>query len=227
MGGRGASSGAGGGGGGFAKGELKLPDGSKIEFEGKLVFGREDKAVTGVVRQNITNWESKRKKNKIEYAYSVDANGNPIGTEVRGGKGSVRIPISMHDKDGATFTHIHPRGEGMLGGTFSYADMRNFANYKNKTVRAAAKEGTYSMSKSKNFDSSGFKSYASKLDSNFKSSMSTKAASLGADFRSKKISRGEYERAYAKAFNTALVEIHNGYLQGQKQYGYTYTLERS
>lgn len=225
MGGRGASSGAGsGGGGGFAKGELKLPDGSKVEFEGKLMFGKDDKAVTGIVRKNITDWESKRRKNKIEYAYAVDANGNQIWREVKGGKGSVRVPVTMHN--GEVFTHIHPRGDGILGGTFSFADMRNFANYKNKTVRAAAKEGTYSISKGNKFDSSSFKSYASKLDSEFTSKLNTRVKGLNADYRNGKISYDDYSKAYAKAFNTSLVELHNGYLKGQKQYGYTYTLER-
>lgn len=223
FGGRGASSGGGGAGG--AKGELKLPDGTKAEFEGELKFGKDDPNVTGKTRQVITDWESKRAKAKVEYAYATDADGNPVGAEVRGGKGSVRTPYYYHG-DGTTFTHIHPRGDGMLGGTFSGADMRNFANTGNKTTRAAAKEGTYSISKGANFDRAGFNSYVSKADSNFRKTYRSKADAAYQQYKAGKISFNDYQLANAKAFNTALVGLHNDYSAGQKTYGYTYTLER-
>lgn len=114
-------------GGGVAKGELTLPDGSKIEFDGELIFGGNDKAIPQAVRKNLDDWENKRYKAKIEYAMSYYPDGTPIGAEKRGGKGSVRTPYSYHATEGATFTHNHPRGDGMLGGTFSPADLRNFA----------------------------------------------------------------------------------------------------
>ena len=40
-------------GGGGAKGELTLPDGSKIEFDGELIYGGDDKAIPQVVRKNL------------------------------------------------------------------------------------------------------------------------------------------------------------------------------
>ena len=223
FGGRGASSGGGGGGG--ASGELTLPDGSKIEFEGELKYGGNDAAVSGKTRQVITDWEKKRAGAKVEYAYATDANGNPVGAEVRGGKGSVRTPYYYHG-DGTTFTHIHPRGDGILGGTFSGADMRGFANTGNKTTRAAAKEGTYSISKGSNFDRAGFNSYVSKADSNFIKTYRSKADSAYQEYKAGKMSFNDYQKANAKAFNTALVQLHNDYSAGQKQYGYTYTLEK-
>lgn len=226
FGGRGASS-AGGGGGYVAKGELVLPDGSKIEFEGNLGYGGDDKAVSGNARTAITSWEAKRVKNKVEYAYSVDPDGTPVGSEIRGSKGSVRVPLKYHDTPDAVFSHVHPRGDGMLGGTFSSADLRNFANHKNKTVRATAKEGTYSISKTKKFDSRGASQYFTDCHSEFTKGYRKKADSLYYDYKSSKISYDEYLKGNAKAFNTALVKLHNDYAAGQKKYGYTYTLEKT
>ena len=224
MGGRGASS-SGGRGGGSAKGELVLPNGSKIEFEGELKFGGKDTTLTKEARKAIESWEEKRVKNKVEYAYSVMPDGTPVGAEVRGSKGSVRSPIS-YKQDGATFTHIHPRGDGMLGGTFSVADLTNFANNPVKTTRAKAKEGAYSISKTANFDVVGFRGFVHGANAQFKSIYRAKEKALAGDYKSGKISYNDYAKGSAKAFNTALVELHNIYLSGQKQYGYTYTLEK-
>lgn len=226
FGGRGASSSAGGGGGGSAKGELKLPDGSKIEFEGELKYGKKDSTLTPEARKAIEDWETKRSKAKIEYAYAVHDDGTPVGNEVKGGKGSVRTPYNYHG-DGTTFTHIHPRGDGMLGGTFSQADLDAFATTKNKTTRAKAKEGTYSISKTSNFDATGFRSYIAKAQANFKASQQTTSKSLANDYRSGKINYNEYLAGTAKAFNTALVNLHNEYSAGQKTYGYKYGLEQN
>ena len=227
MGGRGASSGNGGGRGKFtAKGELTLPNGSKIEFDGDLKYYGDDKAVTGAVRKSIETWEAKRVGAKIEYAYSVDANGNMIDKECRGGKGSVRATLAMHATDGATFTHNHPRGDGMLGGTFSTADLHNFAFYGNTTARATAKEGTYSISKTKNFDKTGFNKYVAKVNSDCSKKYKTDQKKLGDKYLNSSMSRSEYEFASAKLFNNYLIDLHNGYKAGEKQYGYTYTLEK-
>lgn len=209
-----------------AKGELVLPDGSKIEFDGDLTYGNKDAALNPATRAAIEQWEAKRVKNKVEYAYSVDENGNPIWREVKGTKGSVRTPRMMHDTENATFTHIHPRGPGMLGGTFSSADLYNFANFRNKTERAAAKEGTYSISKTAKFDKSGFKSMVATADSNFNKEMRAANRRLTSDYGAGIISYSQFQTEYAKAFNTALVNLHNEYLGGQKKYGYTYTLEK-
>lgn len=227
FGGRGASSsGGGGGGGGSAKGELVLPNGSKIEFDGELKYGKKDPTLTPEARKAIETWETKRGTAKVEYAYSVYEDGTPVGNEVRGGKGSVRSPYSYHG-EGATFTHIHPRGDGMLGGTFSQADMNNFANCKSNTTRAKAKEGTYSISKTGNFDATGFKSYVAKAQADFKANQRQSARTLANDYRSGKINYNEYLAGSAKAFNTALVKLHDTYSAGQKTYGYTYTLEKN
>lgn len=223
FGGRGAS----GGGGGGATGELVLPNGSKIEFEGTLHYDGDDKALTGKSRQVVTSWEAKRVKNKIEYAYAVDADGNPIGKEVKGGKGSVQTTITYTNNNGGAFTHIHPRGDGMLGGTFSSADLQIFAKRNMKTTRAAAKEGTYSISKGKNFDANGFKAFAAKADAGFTANYRQRSANISVKYRAGKLTYDQYLKENAKAFNTALVDLHNTLRSGQKQYGYTYTLEKT
>lgn len=223
FGGRGASSG-GGGGGRSASGELVLPNGSKIEFEGDLRYGGKDTALTKETRKAIEEWEAKRVKNKVEYAYSVMEDGTPVGPEVKGSKGSVRSPLS-YKQEGATFTHIHPREDGILGGTFSQADLRNFANNPCKTVRAKAKEGAYSISKTDKFDAQGFKGFIHGANQQFENTYKSKVKSLSSDYKNGKISYNDYLKGNAKAFNTALVELHNIYSSGQKQYGYKYTLE--
>lgn len=225
FGGRGSSSS--GSTGGIAKGELKLPDGSEIEFEGELKFGKDDPNVTGKQRQAIEDWEGKRVKNKVEYAYAVDENGVPVGKEIRGTKGSVAPPQYYRDVPNGAYSHIHPRStDGVMGGTFSGADMNNFARSKGRTYRAAAKEGTYSISKGAGFDSAGFKSYFATSDKKHQSEYHAKVKVLNADYRAGKISYNDCVKGNAKAFNTWMVKSHNDLLAGQKQYGYTYTLER-
>ena len=212
-------------GGGSATGELVLPDGSKIEFDGTIEYDGNDKTLTGQARKSVESWEAKRANMKVEYGYAVDANGNPIGNEIRGGKGSVRVPITYHENSQA-FTHIHPRGDGMLGGTFSSADLRNFANRKNTTVRAVAKEGTYSISKTSNFNATEFNKFANSADATFNRNLLATSRKLQKDYYDKKISYDDYKLQSAKAFNTELVNLHNTYRSNQKKYGYTYTLEK-
>ena len=213
-------------GGGVAKGELTLPDGSKIEFDGDLVFGGLDKAVPDAVRKNLDDWENKRSKAKIEYAMSYYPDGTPIGKEVRGGKGSVKTPSSYHATEGATFTHNHPRGDGMLGGTFSGADLRNFAFGGNTTSRATAKEGTYSISKGKNFNKFAFNQYVAKVEADVRKTYKSEYKKISEKYKNNEISYDQATLMQGKAFNTFLVNLHNAYRDGQKQYGYTYTLEK-
>ena len=213
-------------GGVSAKGELTLPDGSKIEFDGELIFDGDDKTIPQAVRKNLDDWENKRYGNKVEYAISYYPDGTPIGKEVRGGKGSVRTPYNFHMTDGATFTHNHPRGDGMLGGTFSNADLGNFALGGNTTYRATAKEGTYSISKGKNFDTKGFTSYYKNESAKVRQNYENETNKLRKSYRNSEISYDDYVLKAGKAFNTYLVQQHEVLRKGQKQYGYTYTLEK-
>ena len=191
-----------------------------------LVYGDLDAAVTGNVRKAIDDWENKRIKNKIEYNMSVDENGDQIGKEVRGGKGSVRVPVAQL-QEGATHTHIHPREEsGLLGGTFSDGDLDNFATYDVKTYRARAKEGAYSITKQSNFNQKDFKSYVDTLYHNERATLDNSTSGFLRKMRmDNSYTYKDYSNDYNKAFNTFLVSVHNGLLEGQKKYGYSYTLE--
>lgn len=227
MGGRGITSKAA---GGTASGGLKiisLSDGSTIDLsDTPLKYGGLDDEVTGKVRETIETWEEKRVKNKIEYSMSVDEDGNPIGKEDKGGKNSVRVPVSKL-QEGATHTHIHPREEtGVLGGTFSDGDLMNFANYDVKTYRAKAKEGAYSISKKSGFNKTAFKDYVDDLYTKEHASLSKVTDGILNKMRSdSNYSYKDYSKDYTKALNGFLVSVHNGLLAGQKKYGYSYTLE--
>ena len=223
MGGRGASS-MSGSRGSVAKGSLILPDGSAIEFDGELRFDGNDKAITGSVRAAIESWENKRVKNKIEYARAVDENGNYVGSEAKGSSGSCKIPSIF--KESKVVSHNHPREAGILGGTFSSADLIYFSqSLKGTTMRATSKEGTYSISKGKNFNANGFSKYVSDCQKKFNNTMTEHGKRLKSEYYSNKIDADGYMKGRAKAFNNALISLHNDYRSGQKQYGYTYTLE--
>lgn len=209
------------------KEELTLPDGSKIEFDGDLNYGKKDSTIPTTARNSVELWESKRRKNKVEYAYSVLPDGTPIGVEVKGGKGSVRTPKEYHDTDGAIFTHIHPRGDGLLGGSFSYADLHNFATTKGVTTRAVAKEGTYSISKTKNFDGAGFLKAIKQARADSEKIHNQRCDTLNTEYRSGKINYETYLREWNKAFNSYLIRNHEAYRANQNKYGYVYTLEQN
>lgn len=208
-----------------ASGELNLPDGSKIEFDGKLKYNGNDPNVTGLARSLVESFEDRRFSLKAEYAFAVDENGRVLGKETRGNKGSISLPYNYHQK-GAILTHTHPREQGVLGGTFSRADMRLFALADERTLRAGAKEGTYSITKTSKFDSSGFLSFSAQADKVFQSNYKKLKVSAEKKFNEGKIDYDTYVKEHAKAFNTALVGLHDYYDSGQKKYGYTYTLEK-
>ena len=218
-----------GGGGLMTKTSVTTQDGTVLDLTGNpLTYGAPDATLTGVQRTMIEAQEKKRETAKIEYCASYDENGNIIGREYKGSKGSVRHPYYTIDNDKATFTHNHPRGtgqEGVLGGTFSEADIKNFANNKIRTYRASAAEGTYSISKTASFDRHNFKAYYRSVDRQATRTMDATVKSLKADFRAGKINARTCNQGIRDAFNKSLVDLHNGLLAGQKQYGYTYTLE--
>ena len=143
MGGRGAGLNGGVGGGDIVIDSLTTDNrgtDDTMEFDGEMEFGTDSGANRAHI-QLLESFEKNRLQGKIEYATAVSKNGVVYG-EVKGGKGSVRTPVYFDD-DGNTFTHIHPRDNGIFGGTFSDADINVFSNYGVKTYRAVAKEGTY------------------------------------------------------------------------------------
>ena len=214
-------------------------DGKEIDLSrSPLRYSDDDKTVQGKVRSTIEKFEKLRATNKIEFARTVDANGDII-EDNRGGRGSVKTSVrALNQAD--TFTHNHPRSAGVIGGTFSVADINNFANYGVRVYRAAASEGTYSISKGKKFDSAGLKNYYKQVSEAAANGAKARNASAKAEYDKVKNSYNagkatyqQYESAWSKynsditrSNNKMLVDLHNGLISGQKKYGYTYTLER-
>lgn len=209
---------------GSASGTLQIGSDS-IEFDGDLNYTSNDTSINPTQRAVLDVWEKKRENSKVEYGNAVGYNGSEYG-EVRGGKGSVRTPFYYHDNKGSVFTHIHPRESGMLGGTFSPADFRSWANLGGQTMRAVAKEGTYSISKGSNFDGKGFMTYALASSKNRDSIYQSEFKQIVSDMKAGKISRTQAEALNNKAFNSNMVGLHQDLLDGQKTYGYHYYLEK-
>lgn len=227
--GRGRSKVGGGGGGGSKQvTTVTVQSGATVQLDQPLVYGAKDPAVTGAVRTAIEAQETKRLTAKVEYAYVADQNGNQIGSERRGGAGSVSTPLWYFQQD-ATFTHNHPRNNtneaGYLGGTFSNADLYSFSSTRIRTFRASAAEGTYSISKTSAFHARQFMRYANSLDKTATSNHKARVNKLAADVSSGKLTWSAYKQQTSNSFNSMLIELHNGLLAGQAQYGYTYTLE--
>ena len=235
--GRGTSKAGGGGvagkggkkaGAGYDASEVKLLDGSTLDLSAyPLHYGEKDPTLTDRQRATTEAWEAKRVKAKVEYGTFVDENGRPR-MEKRGGKSSVSLPLTGFMYEGNVLTHIHPRdaGSGYLGGTFSFADLKNFALYPARTTRAAAAEGTYSISKTASFDKSGALAFFSRVTSQREAEHDTVCRGLRKQLRSGSISISEFSARSADSFNRMLVNLHNDYASGASQYGYVYTLER-
>ena len=206
---------------------VTVQSGDTIQLDSPLMYGSKDAAVTGRQRELLEEQEAKRLSAKIEYGQVV-GDDRLIGSEYRGGKDSVHVPFFLLNTENAAFTHNHPRGkgeEGCLGGTFSEADLDVFANRNLKTFRASAAEGTYSITKTDNFKKSEFKAYKSQVSSKAIANKKKADSELADMVYKGKISYNEYLAGKTKNFNNLLVEVHNGLLAGQKQYGYNYTLE--
>lgn len=211
-----------GGGDGFEKKGVKSAAGVDLS-ESPLRYGGSDLALNGKRRAAVEAFESRYASAKIENGATFDADGN-ITEKRRGGKGSVKTSIAALSK-ADTFSQNHPREDGVLGGTFSGADLSNFTKYTNvKTYRATAKEGTYSISKGSNFDAAGFRNYFTKEFSSIKSAGDTNLRSINKRFNSTNYET--YLHEFRSGQNKMLVDLHNALIKGQKQYGYTYTLER-
>jgi len=225
-----------GGGGRMAAVSVVVQSGDKIDLsETPLVYGNNDPAIRGTARQAVEAQETKRLSAKSEYAIVLDENGNQIVPESHGSKGKV---VVNGLSQATIMTHNHPRGkneEGTLGGTFSNKDCLRFSEKTRlQTMRASAAEGTYSITKGKGFDADGFRKYSSSIEANRRADLK-KATKVHANRIQAEYDAGKIDYATAtkqlrslcnKEFNKYLVAVHNDYLAGQKQYGYSYTLER-
>ena len=201
-------------------------DGSKIDMShAPLKYGKDDDTLKGSVKEAIAKFEDKRMKQKIEYGTLVDGNGNVI-SEKRGGKGAVKMLVKDYEK-AVAMTHIHPRQGGSIGGSFSQGDIEAFIRFpKLLTMRAVAKEGTYSISKAKGFNANGLKSHFIATETKLRGEYTNVAKKLANEYKSGKIDYDTYSKAHDRAFNKYLSDSHKALLDGQKKFGYNYTLER-
>lgn len=225
MGGRGATSSLGRGG---VK-SVVTQGGKTVDLSNNpLIYGKNDSALTGAKRETIEDFEKRRGNAKIEYGILLDKDGNVI-TENRGGSGSVSYYQTDLQK-AEVLSHIHPRGKGQedfIGGSFSGQDINIFNKYNNlQTMRAKASEGTYSITKGKNYDAKGFSDYYKSQNAIERSKQDAKINELSNKARSGEITYNQYVNGSRQAFNDYLVNMHNAFSKGAKQYGYTYTLER-
>lgn len=200
-------------------------NGDIIEFDGILQYTKDDSSINAIQRQFLDAWESKRAKAKVEYANAVGFNGSEYG-EIRGSKGRINIPKYYTANKGSVLTHIHPRENGMFGGTFSDMDINNFAKGNGQVMRAVAKEGTYSISRGKNFDPSGLMKHYTSVSKQRDKDVNNAKAQLTKLARSGQISYPEANKRLRKVFNNSLIALHNDLINNQKTYGYNYYLER-
>lgn len=234
-----------GGGSGFNSGaiarELTAQDGTKLDLsEFPLQYGSPE-TLSYKERAAVDAFEQKRYKNKIEYGTLITVDGLTL-IEKKGGSGSVKMPSYLYAK-ASVMSHNHPRSGkevGELGGTFSGQDLVTFGSTNISTMRATALEGTYSITKGPSFDRGGLNSYyrqvSSDLDKVYRANMKPAIdayKSVESRYYAKQATYEEVQTAYKaylqKAhyeFNRELVAQHNALIAGQKQYGYTYTLER-
>lgn len=162
-----------------------------------------------------------------EYGALINADGT-IMWAGRGENGAINMPVT---RDESMITgHTHPRKskngyeEGKLGGSFSVADVEGHANESARTQFAGAYEGIYFMTKQSNFDKRGVVEYSKKIHETRRKEYDAMMAINESQYRNKQIDYKGYIDAYYRAFNTMLIGLHNDYLDGQKQYGYTYGL---
>lgn len=193
-----------------------------------LRYGKNDPNVSKNDRLIIDDFEVSDHVRSAGFERILFTNGNGMITGTADGdSGSVGIEEDVV-KASLMMTHSHPRSEGaVLGGTFSDADLNNFLDVGNlKTMRATAGEGTYSISRLKNFDVEGFRQYALNEHSRLFKPYYEYAKETELKYTKGEISYKTYLNRLIKKFNRTQVAFHNHLLAGQEQYGYFYTLER-
>jgi len=218
-----------GGGGGFVRTSVTVQSGTTADLsDNPLRYGADSTPLSAGQRAAVEAQEKRRLSAKVEFAAVYDVSGNPIGTECRGGRDSCNIPEHMLNTEGSVLTHNHPCGkgkEGILGGSFSEDDIDLFITSSVSTMRASSAEGTYSMTKGAGFDGKGLMSYIGSVDSDAADKHEQRCKSLTGLYESGRISGADYDAGYTKSFNSYIVDMHNAFLSGQKEYHYTYGLE--
>lgn len=183
--------------------KIKLQNKETIKLTGKgLQYGDLDRNIDKKTRDRMEHFENKwLYRSEREQLMSL----SNVGGErqvARFSSGSTESTAFMR---GDVVTHIHPREKGILGGTFSNPDIAAFITSDAKTMRAVAKEGTYSITKKAGF----------------------KGEQLYEDYLKEKVRLESMsnEISASRRMNDFLVESHDWLLKNQKKYGYFYTLE--
>ena len=206
--------------------QVTAQNGKTVYLSSPLVYGKRDKLP--IPSGNLDAWEKANKNaNRNEQVLVLANDGSAIFT-TSGGKNSAGIPASVMYK-ATVLTHTHPRGSmtRQIGGTFSTKDMETFNKIRNlKTIRAVAAEGTYSMTKSANFNPHKFRLMVRDINNSYKV-MQAKCAAFGVDLMTGKIDQHTYYKSTEKVFNAWLVDSHNALLKNRRKCGYSYSLERS
>ena len=147
------------------------------------------------------------KSPEVEYGYMIDKNGKVVAG-ARGTKTGVGIHYEG-SQEGFTVTHNHPDG---YGGTFSGADINHLTTQKLKSIRAVAREGTYSITAKKGANYDGL-NRALARDLN-------KVATSGSVKASKVRAKGGNGNSVRKAY---VDELHKWYQKNASKYGFTYS----
>lgn len=146
------------------------------------------------------------KSNEVEYGYLVDENGKVVAG-ARGNKRSVGIAYNG-SQEGFTLTHNHPDG---YGGTFSGADISHLTEAKLKSIRAVAREGTYSMTAKKGANYDGLNRALARDMNKIVQRAGKKALAV----QNKGKSKNEVRKAYVD-------ELHKWYEKNSSKYGFDY-----
>lgn len=230
---------------------IDLRDRGVVEVDTPLVYGAD--GGHGQLPQSVIDFEEKRRTAKIEFSI-LTLNGDVI-EENKGTKHHVAASDYARDR-ADLLSHNHPRSgtsAGQLGGTFSPSDIKNFMSHPQATYRAVASEGTYSISKGAGLANdaglrSSFRNAYSQFVNTRMSSLNATLSSLrndanstfnriNSDYVNGRISYADRvsqmqatatacDRAQDRAFNNALIDMHNWLRDNQSTYGYTYGLER-
>ena len=144
--------------------------------------------------------------NEVEYGYLIDENGKVVGG-ARGTKHSVAVAYDGDEK-GFDLTHNHPSG---YGGTFSGADISHLTESQLHSIRAVAREGTYSMTAKKGANYDGLNRALAKNLSKIEDSGVKKAIASR--------NKGQSKNAIRKAY---VDELHKWYEKNASKYGFEY-----
>ena len=225
MGGRSGSSGIGGG-GNISKYVKETQGVGRIDLtDNPLQYGPKDYSTNSKVRSAAEKFAEKYKKARVEHVAAIDKNGKMIEERV-GDEHSASLSNKTM-RNAVEITHNHPGATGYLSGSFSEADISSFSSYSNvRTMKAEGKEGTYSITKKAGFNADGLKNYMGRERSRHQTQRDTRLTQLKNMRDSGKMSEAKYRAEKIKATNKYLVDMHNSYINGQKQYGYAYTLSR-